>query len=164
MSTSRPRRIVFGAVSLLVAYAVLELFSLALHAIVFSEPFSYEGLQRERLRQSGVATESLVFDRPRDPENDSNAQAIHPSLGYVLDLLRTPLWPVNQYGFLGDLPPFDGDERTPAEEQLLSLVVLGGSVPETLSTWGRGRCAMRWLGSRRFAVVRCSSRASRFAG
>lgn len=156
---SRFRRAAFGALALALVLAFVELLALGVHAVVFSGLFSFDAAQKERLRLEDSPGESVAFERPRDQDNDNNAQAIHPYLGYVLDPRRTPLWPVNEYGFLGELPPFPGDagpgdagpgDAAPADagsgdagesadtgaEPPVSFVVMGGSVAETLSTWG----------------------------
>jgi hypothetical protein len=136
---SRARRTLFGLFAVVLVLGLVELLSALAHAFVFGGVFSYEAVEQERLRLADVPAASVGSERPRDQENDNSAQTIHPYLGYVLNPERSPLWPVNEYGFIGNPPPFEHDELAgDLSSRPVSIAVVGGSVAETLSTSERG--------------------------
>lgn len=129
-----------GATALVIA--ILELASLGLHRLAYGEPFSYSQAQKIRLALAEKAEKAEKAEQNAeratgaeaaapDEAQSNNAQVLHPYLGYVLDPQRSSRWSVNEYGFLGELPPF-GDEAPEA----ISVALLGGSVAENTGVFG----------------------------
>jgi hypothetical protein len=121
-----------GAMGLLVVVAV-ELVSLGVHWLAFGSGFSYADAQAARRAVASGAPPPGAVRAPTE-QDENNLQALHPYVGYVLDPRRSGNWNVNDYGFLGDPPPF-GDDRPEA----VSVALLGGSVAENLGVFASQR-------------------------
>ena len=122
----RLRSAAFALVASLLVVVAIELVSLGVHRIAFGTGFSYAGAQATRLSVAGEPPATSVVRAPTE-QDENNLQSLHPYLGYVLDPRRSGNWVVNDFGFLGEPPPF-GDDRP----ETVSVALLGGSVAENL--------------------------------
>ena len=137
-ATPRLRRAALTAAALALASGAIELLALGAHGVVFGELLSFEAAQNARL--SLIPLEQVPLGSPgraRDgqapaEDDENNAQALHPYVGYVLDPNRSPNWPVNEYGFLGAGPPFGEDDAG-----AISIAIVGGSVAENLALFAQ---------------------------
>jgi len=122
----RLRSAAFALVASLLVGVAIEVVSLGVHRIAFGTGFSYADAQATRLSVAGEPPAANVVRAPTE-QDENNFQSLHPYIGYVLDPRRSGNWAVNDYGFLGEPPPF-GDDRP----ETVSVALLGGSVAENL--------------------------------
>jgi hypothetical protein len=130
------RRIAFTLGAVALAALGIELVSLVTHELFMGGSFSYRAAQETRLAISGqpateVAPDPQLPIRGPDEDEENAAQALHPYLGYVLDPARAGRWPVNDLGFIGDLPPMG-----PESGDAISIALVGGSVAENTGIFG----------------------------
>ena len=104
-SPNRACRAAFTLAGLILAAVTVELLSVAVHGLVFGGLFSYADAAEARAALSGAPGEAPPVDQPRKVQDENNVRALHPFVGYVLDPAHSPVWPVNEFGFLGDPPP-----------------------------------------------------------
>lgn len=129
----RLRGAAFAVVAGLLVVVAIELVSLGVHRIAFGSGFSYTGAQETRRSVAGETPAPGAVRAPTE-QDENNLQSLHPYVGYVLDPRRSRNWLVNDFGFLGDPPPF-GDERP----ETVSVALLGGSVAENIGIFASQR-------------------------
>lgn len=122
---SRPRRVLFFALSLCVAWGLAELVAFLTFFVLTGEGFSPAGFTAERAALVGRV------DAPADARQIANATnwSLHPYLGYVLDPEDATAQrgagglDVTEWGFFDEGPPFRS--REPGD---FVVAILGGSV------------------------------------
>lgn len=137
---SRAKTACLSLATAVVAYAAIELLSLALFRFVDSEPFTFERLEQARdgLRDRSVAdiSEPEAVSTPRHVEN----KFVHPYVGFVQDPSgRPPNVPgmgglsINRWGYVDSAEPF----HTRSDDKLV-IGIVGGSVARDFSFLGVG--------------------------
>lgn len=128
---ARSRRMGFAALALALALLAVEGIALVLHAWRFGA-FTYADADALRALAVQAPGTQPPEQAPRDARalaDESDRQALHPYVGYVLDPSANPIL-VNGWGFLGRPMPLAGDRD--ADE--VSVVLLGGSVAEQVGS------------------------------
>jgi len=120
------RAVTFAVAMCLLVVVSVELIALGVHWLAFGSAFSYAEAERARSIAGTLPARTAVPAAPTE-QDENNLQALHPYLGYVLDPRLSRQWFVNDFGFLGDPPPF-ADQQPEA----VSVALLGGSVAENL--------------------------------
>jgi len=142
---SRPKRIVFALLTLLLAWGLLELGGFFLIWLALGESFSWSELQLRRDRRVAQFESRNAFDMAQ----------IHPYVGYVEDprpanavqaLADRRVVPVSEYGYIDNRLPFQA--RAPGR---VVIGIAGGSVACFFAVNGTRRLEAELAKDSRFA-------------
>lgn len=144
---SRARRLLFGSILAVVAYALAEMGSFAAHLAWYGKGFSFAEHTSERraiLAAGEVYRQRELGAVPVGNPPGSVYEVLHPYLGYVQDPTRTPGY--SELGFP------DSEVRILARDPARVVIgIFGGSFAEGLSRTTKDVLTGRLLGSPRFA-------------
>ncbi len=143
MNLTKTKSLFFYLILVGIVVGTLELTSWIAYPLLYDTRFSRSDVVSQRNQVIEAPFTPLVLNQRQQLEvaTRNSREAVHPFIGFVLDSEKMPGRDVNNYGFIGNLPP---RAETPDHNEY-TIAVLGGSFANGFATKSGGNTLVKRL-------------------